>query len=65
VTGNILTGKSTLVGLLEQFYKPRAGEVIVDGAEVTTYPREWLRSHMGIVSQVRNKRNCRLVMQAL
>lgn len=46
-------GKSTLIGLLEQFYKPKAGEVSVDGNAVTSYSREWLRAHMGIVSQVK------------
>lgn len=46
-------GKSTLVALLERFYEPRTGDVLVDGVNLRKYNTEYLRSQMGIVSQVR------------
>ncbi|XP_069443798.1 LOW QUALITY PROTEIN: ATP-dependent translocase ABCB1-like [Ovis canadensis] len=44
-------GKSTVVQLLERFYDPLAGTVFIDGKEVKQLNVQWLRAHMGIVSQ--------------
>ncbi|XP_067042217.1 ATP-dependent translocase ABCB1-like [Acropora muricata] len=44
-------GKSTVVSLLERFYDIEDGEVAIDGNNVRTLNIQWLRSHIGIVSQ--------------
>ncbi|XP_015773938.1 PREDICTED: multidrug resistance protein 1-like [Acropora digitifera] len=44
-------GKSTVVSLLERFYDIEDGEVAIDGNNVRTLNLQWLRSHIGIVSQ--------------
>lgn len=44
-------GKSTTIGLLEKFYLPDRGEVLVDGKEVRALNTKWLRSNLGLVSQ--------------
>lgn len=44
-------GKSTTVALLEKFYLPEQGEVLVDGKEIRGLNTRWLRSHLGLVSQ--------------
>lgn len=45
------SGKSTVVGLLERFYLPMAGQVLLDGKDISTINLRWLRQHMAIVSQ--------------
>jgi ATP-binding cassette subfamily B (MDR/TAP) protein 1 len=44
-------GKSTVVSLLERFYDPDSGQVLLDGVDIRTVPVRWLRSQIGIVSQ--------------
>jgi ATP-binding cassette, subfamily B (MDR/TAP), member 1 len=44
-------GKSTTVGLIERFYDPSAGEVLVDGVPITEYNLSDYRKHISIVSQ--------------
>eukprot|EP01105_Mastigella_eilhardi_P005940 TRINITY_DN175_c0_g4_i1.p1 TRINITY_DN175_c0_g4~~TRINITY_DN175_c0_g4_i1.p1 ORF type:complete len:1341 (-),score=423.23 TRINITY_DN175_c0_g4_i1:70-4032(-) len=44
-------GKSTIMGLLQRFYQPLAGEISVNGIEIASLDLRWLRSHIGIVSQ--------------
>ncbi|TMW55287.1 hypothetical protein Poli38472_013178 [Pythium oligandrum] len=44
-------GKSTLIGLLERFYDPQAGEILLDGRDIKTLNLKWLRSQIGMVSQ--------------
>uniref|UniRef100_A0A5F9D046 ATP binding cassette subfamily B member 1 n=1 Tax=Oryctolagus cuniculus TaxID=9986 RepID=A0A5F9D046_RABIT len=44
-------GKSTVVQLIERFYDPLAGTVLLDGKEVNQLNVQWLRAHLGIVSQ--------------
>ncbi|ACF13928.1 ABC transporter-related protein [Chloroherpeton thalassium ATCC 35110] len=44
-------GKSTLVSLLQRFYEPNAGEIIVDGKNILDYPLTALRNQMAIVPQ--------------
>ena len=51
LVGESGSGKSTVVGLLERFYAPTAGEVAVDGVAVGAYRLEWLRSQLGLVQQ--------------
>lgn len=45
------SGKSTIVGLLERFYLPMEGQILLDGRDITTLNLRWLRQHMAIVSQ--------------
>jgi len=44
-------GKSTTVGLVERFYDPVAGEVLVDGVPVSGYNLSEYRKNISIVSQ--------------
>ncbi|XP_060052277.1 phosphatidylcholine translocator ABCB4 isoform X2 [Erinaceus europaeus] len=44
-------GKSTVVQLLERFYDPMAGRVLLDGQEAKKLNIQWLRAQLGIVSQ--------------
>jgi ABC-type multidrug transport system fused ATPase/permease subunit len=44
-------GKSTVGALLERFYDPQAGAVLVDGRDVRTLDLAWLRRNVGTVSQ--------------
>ena len=45
------SGKSTIVGLVERFYKPVGGEVYLDGYDVSTLNLRWLRQQISLVSQ--------------
>uniref|UniRef100_H0W664 Multidrug resistance protein 1 n=1 Tax=Cavia porcellus TaxID=10141 RepID=H0W664_CAVPO len=51
LVGSSGCGKSTVVQLLERFYDTLAGKVLVDGKEIKELNVEWLRAHLGIVSQ--------------
>ncbi|CAO2617608.1 ATP-dependent translocase ABCB1 [Lemmus lemmus] len=51
LVGSSGCGKSTVVQLLERFYDPRAGTVFLDGKEAKQLNVQWLRAHLGIVSQ--------------
>ncbi|XP_015213716.2 ATP-dependent translocase ABCB1 isoform X1 [Lepisosteus oculatus] len=44
-------GKSTSVQLLERFYNPAAGQVLVDGKDTKSLNLAWLRAQLGLVSQ--------------
>jgi ATP-binding cassette subfamily B protein len=45
------SGKSSLVNLLPRFYDYSGGLLLLDGVELKAYPRQYLRSHIGIVEQ--------------
>ena len=44
-------GKSTILALLQRFYDPDQGEVLVDGVNIKEYDLKYLRSCFGVVSQ--------------
>jgi ATP-binding cassette subfamily B (MDR/TAP) protein 1 len=44
-------GKSTLIGLLERWYQPSGGQILLDGVDLTSYNTKWLRSHVRLVQQ--------------
>ncbi|KAJ2512672.1 hypothetical protein GGI11_004661, partial [Coemansia sp. RSA 2049] len=44
-------GKSTMIGLIERFYDPESGDVIIDGANIKDYNIGSLRQRIGIVTQ--------------
>ncbi|CAI4215931.1 unnamed protein product [Parascedosporium putredinis] len=45
------SGKSSVVGLLERFYEPLEGEILLDGIKIEDLNLQWLRQQVGIVSQ--------------
>ncbi|XP_072507673.1 phosphatidylcholine translocator ABCB4 isoform X3 [Notamacropus eugenii] len=51
LVGSSGCGKSTVVQLLERFYDPLAGKVLLDGQETKKLNVQWLRAQLGIVSQ--------------
>jgi ATP-binding cassette, subfamily B, multidrug efflux pump len=44
-------GKSTLIQLLEGFYKPQKGTILIDGLDIQSLPKNILRSIIGLVPQ--------------
>jgi ATP-binding cassette, subfamily B, bacterial len=49
--GSTGSGKTTLVNLLPRFFDYTCGHLMLDGTELTDYPRSFLRSQIGIVEQ--------------
>ncbi|XP_063900759.1 ATP-dependent translocase ABCB1-like isoform X1 [Zophobas morio] len=45
-------GKSTIVSLVERFYSPTAGDILLDGVKIDELNIQWLRSQIGYVSQM-------------
>jgi len=44
-------GKSTVIQLIERFYDALSGKVTIDGEDVKNLNVNWLRNHIGLVSQ--------------
>jgi len=44
-------GKSTVVNLLDKFYKPSSGVIYLDGIDLQEYDTHWLRDNIGLVLQ--------------
>ena len=44
-------GKSTVFSLIERFYEPTGGQILLDGQPVTEFSRESLRQQLGYVEQ--------------
>uniref|UniRef100_A0A3Q3EQS3 ATP-binding cassette, sub-family B (MDR/TAP), member 4 n=1 Tax=Labrus bergylta TaxID=56723 RepID=A0A3Q3EQS3_9LABR len=51
LVGSSGCGKSTTIQLLERFYDPREGRVVMDSTNIKHLNIHWLRSQIGIVSQ--------------
>jgi ATP-binding cassette subfamily B protein len=51
LVGHTGSGKTTLVGLLQKFYLPTGGKVLVDGVDLNGVTSQSLRSQMGSVQQ--------------
>jgi ATP-binding cassette, subfamily B, bacterial len=49
--GSTGSGKTSLVNLLPRFYDYTGGKILLDGQELTSYSRNYLRQHIGIVEQ--------------
>ncbi|KAF9676782.1 hypothetical protein SADUNF_Sadunf08G0038800 [Salix dunnii] len=45
------SGKSSIIPLMERFYDPNLGEVLLDGENIKNLKLEWLRSQIGLVTQ--------------
>ena len=44
-------GKSTIVNLLDKFYRPQRGQILLDGVDLADWDTQWLRDHVGLVLQ--------------
>jgi ATP-binding cassette subfamily B protein len=51
LVGHTGSGKSSIMNLLMRFYDPSKGQLLIDGQDVTTLPKQAVRQHMGIVLQ--------------
>lgn len=51
LVGGSGSGKSTVINLLERFYDPLEGEILLDGINIKALQLKWLGSQMGLVSQ--------------
>ncbi|KAM5559743.1 ABC transporter B family member 1 [Rosa sericea] len=51
LVGSSGSGKSTVVSLIERFYDPSSGQVLLDGHDIKTLKLKWLRQQIGLVSQ--------------
>ncbi|KAK9459543.1 P-loop containing nucleoside triphosphate hydrolase protein [Lipomyces oligophaga] len=51
LVGSSGSGKSTIIGILERFYNPMAGEVLLDGKNISDLNIKWLRRQVALVSQ--------------
>ncbi len=49
--GSTGSGKTSLISLLPRFYEYTSGSITVDGTELKSYPRGWLRKQIGVVEQ--------------
>ncbi|MCH7335409.1 ABC transporter ATP-binding protein [Acinetobacter sp. NIPH 2699] len=44
-------GKSTLISLLDKFYLPQSGQILMDGIDLNNMDTQYLRDHIGLVLQ--------------
>jgi subfamily B ATP-binding cassette protein HlyB/CyaB len=51
IVGRSGSGKSTLAKLIQRFYIPESGQVLVDGVDVSQANPAWLRAQIGVVLQ--------------
>ncbi|KAL8475660.1 hypothetical protein ACS0TY_028356 [Phlomoides rotata] len=51
VVGGSGSGKSTVVSLMERFYDPNQGEILLDDVDIKTLQLRWLRDQIGLVNQ--------------
>ncbi|CAJ1940683.1 unnamed protein product [Sphenostylis stenocarpa] len=51
LVGQSGSGKSTVISLIERFYDPQAGEVLIDSINLREFQLKWIRQKIGLVSQ--------------
>ena len=51
LVGSSGSGKSTIISLIERFYDPVSGCLLLDGVDTKTLNVRWLRAQLGLVSQ--------------
>ncbi|KAL0539171.1 hypothetical protein IC582_023352 [Cucumis melo] len=51
LVGESGSGKSTVISLIERFYDPQSGEVLIDGVNLKEFQLRWIRTKIGLVSQ--------------
>lgn len=44
-------GKSTIINLLDKFYEPTQGQILLDGVDLKEYDTQFLRENIGLVLQ--------------
>jgi len=54
IVGASGSGKSTIVGLIERWYDPQEGQILLDGVDIKDLNIRWLRSQIGFVQQVKS-----------
>lgn len=51
LVGQSGSGKSTVISLIERFYDPQAGQVLIDGINLKEFRLRWIRQKIALVSQ--------------
>lgn len=51
LVGESGSGKSTVISLIERFYDPNSGQVLIDGINLKEFQLKWIRGKIGLVSQ--------------
>jgi len=51
IVGESGSSKSTVISLVERFYDPQAGEVLIDGINIKSLQLDWIRGKIGLVNQ--------------
>ncbi|VAH78734.1 unnamed protein product [Triticum turgidum subsp. durum] len=51
IVGESGSGKSTIISLVERFYDPQAGDVLIDGINIKSMKLQWMRGMISLVSQ--------------
>ncbi len=51
IIGATGSGKTTMINLLERFYDPRQGSILLDGVDLRRFEPHWLRENIGLVMQ--------------
>jgi len=51
IVGATGSGKTTIINLLERFYDPQQGSILLDGVDLRKYEPRWLRDRIGLVMQ--------------
>ncbi|XP_059436249.1 ABC transporter B family member 21-like [Corylus avellana] len=51
LVGESGSGKSTVISLIERFYDPQVGEVLIDNINLKEFQLKWIRGKIGLVSQ--------------
>ncbi|XP_020206205.1 ABC transporter B family member 2 [Cajanus cajan] len=51
LVGGSGSGKSTVISLIERFYEPLSGQILLDRNEIRELDLKWLRQQIGLVNQ--------------
>ncbi|XP_072962777.1 ABC transporter B family member 2-like [Typha angustifolia] len=51
LVGGSGSGKSTVISLIERFYEPSSGAILLDGNSIKELDIKWLRGQIGLVNQ--------------
>ncbi|MGC8493398.1 MAG: ABC transporter ATP-binding protein [Syntrophobacteraceae bacterium] len=51
IIGATGSGKTTITNLLEKFYEPQRGTILLDGVDLKRLEPHWLRHHLGLIMQ--------------
>ncbi|KAM3397185.1 ABC transporter B family member 2 isoform X1 [Capsicum galapagoense] len=51
LVGGSGSGKSTVISLIERFYEPLSGHILLDGSDIRHLDLKWLRQQIGLVNQ--------------